>query len=62
MARGKSIFFNLWFSWKAQNQDALQRYGAVQMFRVFCWNHRHLCIVCGIDYAFKKYPEFFRNK
>ena len=34
-------------------------YGAVKCFEIFCWHHRHLIIVCNIEYALKRYPHFF---
>jgi hypothetical protein len=59
MARGKTIFFRAWWAWKFQNQDAINRYGAVQMFKTFCWNHRGLARDCGINYVLDKWPHWY---
>lgn len=61
MARGKTVFFNLWLNWKAANIETVRLYGAVKAFEMFAYHHRHLAYVCGIDYVIKKYPHFYEN-
>ena len=59
---GTFFFLNLWFNWKARNLETIETLGAVKSFEIFVYHHRHLALVCGFEYALKKYPHFFELK